>query len=64
MNSSSVKGGLINIPLFLLEGNAILPMTPKADCAMIVNAVDVVDLKDVSMSLRYCMLLNPKIKPY
>ena len=32
VNSSSVKGGLINFPLFLLEGNAILPMTPKADC--------------------------------
>ena len=33
VNSSSVKGGLINFPLFLLEGNVILPMTPKADCA-------------------------------
>ena len=32
VNSSSVKGRLIIFPLFLLEGNAILPMTPKADC--------------------------------
>ena len=32
VNSSSVKGGLINFPLFLLEGNAILSMTSKADC--------------------------------
>ena len=32
VNSSSVKGGLINFPLFLLEGNAVLPMIPKADC--------------------------------
>ena len=31
VNSSSVKGGLINFPLFLLEGNAILSMTSKAD---------------------------------
>ena len=33
VNSSSVKGGLIIFPLFLLEENAILPMTPRADCA-------------------------------
>ena len=33
VNSSSVKGGPINFSLFLLEGNAILPMTPKAGCA-------------------------------
>ena len=33
VNQYSVKGGLIIFPLFLLEGNAILPMTPKADCA-------------------------------
>ena len=32
VNSSSVKGGLINFPLLLLEGEAILQMTPKADC--------------------------------
>ena len=32
MNSSSVKGGLINFPFFLLKGNAILPMTPKVGC--------------------------------
>ena len=30
VNSSPVKGELIIFPLFLLEGNAILPMTPKA----------------------------------
>ena len=34
VNSSSVKGGLIIFSLFLLEGNAILPMTPKADCVV------------------------------
>ena len=34
VNSSSVKGGLIIFPLFLLEENAILPMTPRADCAL------------------------------
>ena len=28
----AAKGGLILFPLFLLEGNAILPMTPKTDC--------------------------------
>ena len=32
VNSSSVKGGLINFHLFLLEGNEILPMTPKGGC--------------------------------
>ena len=32
VNYSSVKGGFIFFPLFLLEGNAILPMTLKADC--------------------------------
>ena len=32
VNSSLVKGGLIIFPLFLLEGNAILPLTHKADC--------------------------------
>ena len=32
MNSTSVKGVLINISLFLLEGNVILSMTPKAGC--------------------------------
>ena len=31
VNSCSVKGGLIIFPLFLLKGNAILRMTPKAD---------------------------------
>ena len=33
VNSYSVKGSLIISPLFLLEGNLILSMTPKADCA-------------------------------
>ena len=33
VNSTLVKGGLISFPLFLLEGNAILPKTPKAGCA-------------------------------
>ena len=33
VNSSSVKGGVISFSLFLLEGNAILPRTPKAACA-------------------------------
>ena len=33
-NSISVKGGLINFSLFLLKENAILPMTPRADCAL------------------------------
>ena len=32
VSSFSVKVGLINFLLFLLEGNAILPMTPKAGC--------------------------------
>ena len=32
MNSSSVKRELISFPLFLLEENAILPMTARADC--------------------------------
>ena len=34
VNSSSGEGGLISFPLLLLEGNAILPMTLKADCAL------------------------------
>ena len=34
LNLSSVKGGLIIFPLLLLEGNAILPMTPKAHCVV------------------------------
>ena len=38
LNSTPVKGGLINFPLFLLEGNAILPMTPKAGCAKLVQS--------------------------
>ena len=32
VNLYSVKGGLINFLLFLLKGNAIFPMTPKAGC--------------------------------
>ena len=32
VNSYSVKGELIVFPMFLLEGNAIVPMPPKADC--------------------------------
>ena len=35
VNSSSVKGRLISLPLFLLDENAILPMTAKAGCDMI-----------------------------
>ena len=34
MNSSSVKGSIIIFPLFLFKGNAILTMTPKADCGV------------------------------
>ena len=34
VNSSQVKGELIIYPLFLLEGNAILPMTHKAGCGL------------------------------
>ena len=30
VNSTSVKGGLLSFPLFLLKGNAILSITPKA----------------------------------
>ena len=42
-----------NVVLMLLFAlYADLPMTPKADCAMVANAVDVVDLNDVFMSLR------------
>ena len=33
MNSSKVKRAPIIFLLFLLEGNAILPMKAKADCA-------------------------------
>ena len=33
MNLSSVKGGIINFPLFLIEENAKLLMTAKAGCA-------------------------------
>ena len=32
LSSTSMKGGLISFPLFLVEGNAILPMTPRAGC--------------------------------
>ena len=32
VNSSLLKGGLIIFPLFLIDGNTILPMTAKADC--------------------------------
>ena len=39
VNTSLVKEGLIIFPLFLLEGNAILPMTPKADCEKILNTI-------------------------
>ena len=35
VNSDSVEGGPINFPLLLLEGNVILPMTPKANCAVV-----------------------------
>ena len=35
VNSYSVKGGLMVFPLFLLEGDALLPMTHMADCAII-----------------------------
>ena len=34
VNSSSVRGWLIIFPLFLIKGNAILPMTPRADCEL------------------------------
>ena len=37
VNSCSVEGGLIRFPLLLLEGNAILPMTLKADCAGVIK---------------------------
>ena len=33
VNSSTVMGGLISFPLFLLKENGILPMTVKAGCA-------------------------------
>ena len=33
VNSSLVKGGLLIFPLFLLVGNAILPIPPEADCS-------------------------------
>ena len=33
LNGTTQKGGLKNFPLFLLKGNEILPMTPKAGCA-------------------------------
>ena len=49
VNSSSVKVGLINFPLFLLEGNAILPMTPKAGC-------DTVSPNGQELYLLYCLL--------
>ena len=32
VNLSTVKGEFIIFPLFLLEENAILPMTVRADC--------------------------------
>ena len=32
VNLTLVKGGLISFPLFLVEENAILPMTPRAGC--------------------------------
>ena len=35
VNLSSVKGRLISLPLFLLDENAILPMTANAGCDMI-----------------------------
>ena len=34
VNSYSGEGGLISFPFFLVEGNAILPMTPRAGCAV------------------------------
>ena len=34
VNSFSVKGGLISFSLFLLEENAILPLTAKAGCVV------------------------------
>ena len=34
VNLSSVKEGLMSFPLFLLEGNPILPMTLAEGCAM------------------------------
>ena len=32
MSLYSVKGGLVIFSLFMLQGNAILPMTLQADC--------------------------------
>ena len=32
VKSTIGEGGLISFPLLLLEGNVILPMTPKAGC--------------------------------
>ena len=43
VNPTSVKGGLIRFPLFLLEGNAILPMTRKAGCVMVVKLKKIVN---------------------
>ena len=37
VNSYSGEGGLTRFPLVLLEGNAILLMTPKADCGKTTN---------------------------
>ena len=37
VNSTPVKVNLIILPLFLPEGNAILPMTAKAVCGYLTN---------------------------
>ena len=37
MNLSSVKGGIRSNPLFLLEGNTILPMTPTTGCELLLS---------------------------
>ena len=34
VNLYSGEGGLLSYPMFLLGGNTILPMTPKADCEL------------------------------
>ena len=39
VNSYSLKGGLIIFPLFLLEGNAILQMTPMAEFDIVVLVI-------------------------
>ena len=48
VNSYSGEGGLISFPFFLVEGNAILPMTPRAGCAVYCSGRNSIKIQESS----------------